>query len=322
MSITIIINNIEIPVVLASLKVNDEKSTFSNKLSINKSSHPFLITENEATVKALGPRSIQSENKTFTDVLFVNDNKIFQAELIMRGYAEGSRRCDIRYTNEVYPHLKRKIASYFSDIAIDGTTPQSYITQSENDFLDTAWQGYAENIISKKFPETDFNFPSLKYPAKFGAEIKSDDNWFRYNGEINHKIDGVLSLNSKTATAVINQNVVVPFYYLLSPIYKVFRDELGYTISGTFVEDEAIKKTMLYHKETNLIEITQPDGAEGDWFTVFRQHLTINASRFLPNKTVAQYLNDLKNSRNLNFDINMWLKYLYILRVKYLYILP
>jgi len=305
MSIKIIKDGIEIPIELSTLKVNKEKSTFSNKLSITKSSHPFNIIESPETVEALGPPIIQSINKTFNDVLFVNDNKVYQAELIIRGYPDGVRRCDIRYTNEVYPHLKRKIATYFSDVSIEGTTPQPYKKNSEVDFSDYSWQGYVENIISKEFPATDFNFPTLKFPDKFGAELKSDDYWYRYNGEINQKTEGIVSLNSITNTEVINQNVVIPYYYLLSPLFKIFKDGLGYTVSGTFVEDEAIKKTMLYHESDNLVEIIQPEGNEDDnWLTVFRQHLTINASRFLPNWTTAQYLNHLKNTRNVNIDIN------------------
>ena len=303
MSIRLVRNGINIPSKIDTLKIKETKSAFSNKLSISKSTHPFIILETPETVAALGPPVLQSTHSVFNDVLFINDNRIYQAELIVRGLVKGGRKCDIIYTNEVFPHLKQKIDSYFPDVTVDGSTPTSYNEQTDVDFTDTAWQGYVENTIPRNFPDVDFNFPSLKFPTKFGDELEPDDNWYAYKGEINQKTNGIVSLNYK-AGGLENQNVICPFYYLLAPLYKVFKDELGYTISGDFVEDEAIKCRLLYHKENNLVEITQPANDNSEWLTVFRHHLTIHAKRFLPSWSVAQYINNLKNTWNLSITTN------------------
>jgi hypothetical protein len=183
------------------------------------------------------------------------------------------------------------------------------------DFNDAAWVGFVENKISRSFPEVDYNFPTLKHPSRQGEDLSEDDDWFAYQGEINNKTVGRVTLNSYFPY-IKNKNIVTPFYYLLAPLYKVFKDVLNYNIEGSFVNDKTIQKSMFYHESDSLVKYkdvknvnsynpeTNEITTETITKNVYKQHLTIHAERFLPEWTVAEYLNNLKNHFNLKISLN------------------
>lgn len=298
MSIQIIINNISLPIVKETLRIKKENSVFSNRFSIARSSKPFLVVDNEQSRKALGVTNLYSlSTKIIQDVKVIDNEEQFDAEVTVLENVRGAIKCNLKYSSDALTHFPQKIHAYFKAIAANGGGTSEYKEESNSDFDDTSYRGFVENFISRTFPAVDFNFPTLRYSRRQG-ERNTDDDWFKYKGEINNKTLGIVSLNTNISGDLINQNIVVPYYYLLSPLYKVFKSVLNYNISGTFIDDKAIQKTLMYHKEDNLTAVTQGDN------TLYRQWLTINPDRFLPDWTVAEYLNNLKNQYNLKIDIN------------------
>jgi len=293
----IIINNISLPIVAETLRIKKENSVFSNSFTISRSSKPFLVVDNEITRKALGVTNLYTlRTKVIQNAKVIDNEEQFDAEVTVIENVRGGIKCDLKYSSDALTHFPQKIHSYFNAIATNGGATSEHQEGVETDFDDTSYRGFVENHISRTFPAVDFNFPTLKYPRRQG-ELNEDDDWFKYRGEINNKTLGIVSLNSNINNNLINQNIVVPFYYLLAPLYKVFEGELNYNISGSFVDDKAIQKTLMYHEEDNLTAINQENN------TIYRQWLTINPDRFLPDWTVAEYLNKLKNQFNVKIDI-------------------
>lgn len=296
--IKIIVNNIDLPLVFNSLKIAKENNSFNSSFNINKTTRPFVVIENELTQQALGARNLYTNKPLIIEnVVVIDGYETYNATLTVREYVAGGRKCDVAYYNALLPHLSNKIHTYFNEVSVNNSTPTPYQKESTTNFSDNAYIGFVENVISRNFDEVDFNFPTLPYPNLFGENLQPDADWYLYKGFINDKTLGQVSLNSNSGT-LINQNLVVPYYYLLAPLYKVFATTLQYTINGSFVANTANFKRLMYHKNNNLVQVLENNKK------VYKNHLTIHPERFLEPWTVAEYLNHLKNCFNLEIKIN------------------
>ncbi|ANW96753.1 hypothetical protein AXE80_10905 [Wenyingzhuangia fucanilytica] len=298
----ILINNITLPTVEATVKIKKERDAFTSDFTTASSTQPFLIVENQNTVAALGPSNRFTKKNKEYKVSVLDGFTIYKGILYELEPVDGYRKCDLVYTNELLDEYSKKIHSFFPEIEIENNTPKAYIEATSVDFIDTAWAGYVENFVSRSFPEVYFNFPTFKYPTQFG-ELKTDSDWYKYKGSINYKVLGVPPLNNNV-DGLNNQNVIAPFYYLLSPLYQSFYDYLEYSIVGDVANDKVMQSRVLIHENNLLVEITQPENDETEWQTVYKHHLTIHPERFLPDWTLAEYIKILKNDFNIEVVVD------------------
>lgn len=286
------VNNIALSLVQNSISIEKTNNEFASGFSISQTTRPLYIIENETTELALGKASLYATTQSvFKDVVVVEDNIHYKGELTVYNSYNGVRKADVKYTDVLLEHLENKIHTYFNNVPVDGATDVEYNEES-TDFNDEYWVGFVQNHIPRNFPEVDFNFPTIPFPF-----IKSgDDAWKNSTRSINKKtLDNVL-MNNETFG---NRNVILPYYYLLSPLYKLFKNTLGYTITGSFVTDEINSKRLLEPQADNLVKVSIDDDT-----VIYKHHLTIHPERMLPSWTVAEYLNNLINQFNVKILIN------------------
>lgn len=293
----VLLNNIKLPTVPSTVDIKKEEPAFKSSFEPSKTTKPLEIVETELTTELLGAPNLWTTSNNVHNVLVVDGNQTFNGILTIREIIYGGRKADLVYINALIPHLTNKIHTYFSVVTTDGSNPTVYVKESEIDVDDISWRGFVEDKISRGFPEVDFNFPSIKYPNKFGDDIQPEDEWHQFKGEINQKNIRSVSLNNNVS-GLINQNVIVPFYYLQAPLFKVFQESLNYRVIGNFVTDTVQQKRLFFSKENNLTAVTINEKK------VYKHHLSIHPERYLPSLTVAEYLNALKNSYNLKIDID------------------
>ena len=108
---------------------------------------------------------------------------------------------------------------------------------------------FAKNTLTKSYPEVDFNFPMVYYPT-----FNSKTYYHNFKDYINHYDNDFLTNNSflfEGENVVNNNNAIVPMPYLISVIKEGFKTG-KFVVLGDFVNDPAIKKTLLF-SEKHLI---------------------------------------------------------------------
>jgi len=113
---------------------------------------------------------------------------------------------------------------------------------------------HANEIVSKKYPETNYNFPKL-YTSEFDLESEA---WKYFNSFINER-----KLNPATNTKefpkneiqensngwdVVNRNILHPLPYLLH-VLKVGFQDAGFILTGDILEDPVLKQRLLFSAE-------------------------------------------------------------------------
>lgn len=267
--ITILKNGIEIDVVKETLTINRDNKFLDNDFKIQANSYPFMIIENENTRLALGSRNETSVNRnTFHSVMVITPEGNFEGELQILSYLPNYRKCNLRFYSPIYNLRDKKISEFLPDriSTVSGPLQPLYgyeenrTTLIESDFMNT-WETYGPTILTKGFPETLFNFPSIIYPDKFGNDIKEGDDWFFYRGVINNVFydngDKYMFSNSYfivSGVQYIHQTVNAPMVYLLAPL-KLAVESVGYTIKGNFYNNEFIKRILFFTEKDNLTTI-------------------------------------------------------------------
>lgn len=101
---------------------------------------------------------------------------------------------------------------------------------------------YAEEVLTKEWPATGFNFPMVYYP-----ELREKEDYASFKGFLNNYSNGQFWDNDTTEvegeTVYRNRNVLAPMPYLLEILRFGFSLE-GKTISGPAVDHEVIKKAI------------------------------------------------------------------------------
>lgn len=102
---------------------------------------------------------------------------------------------------------------------------------------------HAEEVITETYPAVNYNFPQI-HIDKIDTE---DDVWFAFEGLINNRKDGAFLVNEVDTEEDItyNRNIMQPLPYLLH-VLQVGAADAQKTLSGDILEDERLKKTLLY----------------------------------------------------------------------------
>lgn len=113
---------------------------------------------------------------------------------------------------------------------------------------------HANEIVSKKYPETNYNFPKL-YTSEFDLEI---EGWKYFDSFINNRVRlsgssvKVFPRNeiqeNPNGWDCINRNIIHPVPYFLYVLKQGFLDA-GFTLAGDILEDENFKQRGIYSAE-------------------------------------------------------------------------
>ena len=116
---------------------------------------------------------------------------------------------------------------------------------------------HANEIVSKKYPETNYNFPKL-YTDKYNLE---DEAYQYFDSMINNRTD----LENTTGKAfprnriendldVYNKNIIHPLPYLLYVLKVGFKDA-GFILDGEILEDKHLKQRLIWSSKEYLESI-------------------------------------------------------------------
>ena len=99
---------------------------------------------------------------------------------------------------------------------------------------------HANSIISKKYPETDYNFPMI-----IDEDFKEAQNYEKFQGIINKYVGSSFVTNSTQLedgeTVVYNNNVVTPFPYLMT-VLRAGAASAELLLNGDFINDAINEK--------------------------------------------------------------------------------
>lgn len=113
---------------------------------------------------------------------------------------------------------------------------------------------HANEIVEKKYPETNYNFPKL-YTNEFDLD---SEGWKYFDSFINNRVRSVNSVTkyfprneiqeNGEGWDCINRNIIQPVPYLLHVLKQGFLDA-GFILTGDILEDETLKQRCIYSGE-------------------------------------------------------------------------
>ncbi|MDO4763532.1 MAG: hypothetical protein Q4A00_04030 [Flavobacteriaceae bacterium] len=108
---------------------------------------------------------------------------------------------------------------------------------------------HANEVVSKKYPDTDYNFPKL-YTDEYNLEeeaYKYFDSMINNRTELESRTGKEFTRNrlENNEMDVYNKNIIHPLPYLLYVLKVGFRDA-GFRLEGDILEDEFLKQRLIW----------------------------------------------------------------------------
>lgn len=267
--IRIFANGLELDIVKETLTIKKENNAFIQDLKVAHSSYPFLVIENERTKAVLGARDITSINKKIiAEVVVIEMGERYYGELQVTNYLNGYRKCNVKYGTDLLKILGKKLDELLPVVSvIPGETEPVPFTESA--FAPVSgydhWEEYPIPFAGKIYPEVKYQFPQMAWYNKFWDEQPEDteDEWYHYDRFYNkfnlsplYFLDNSYDIDGDFGQeiSVINQQVPSPQLFLLGILEYGFA-ALGYSITGTFVENAFIRRLLVLSLKDNLCKV-------------------------------------------------------------------
>ncbi|WP_413998739.1 hypothetical protein ACMDB5_13260 [Flavobacterium sp. W1B] len=216
---------------LSPFKISDteENNWFSDSF-FTKYSFPFNIDLTEDIDIAFGFISqYNAQNvETYFDCKYIHNNKIEDAVLEVESHQD-KLSCILRFGFEQLPSFDKML----SELSLDKFDLPA----------GTSIYQHAETIISKTWPEVNYNFPQI-HVDKYDP---NDDLWNGFESIINNRVDGAFLTNTVDTVADItyNRNVIQPLPYWIHILQRGMIDG-GYLLSGKILIDPRLQKACLF----------------------------------------------------------------------------
>ena len=263
-------DGVEIDIVKDTLTITRDSKILDEDFKIQANSYPFMIVENDKTRLLLGSKLATSVlRNTYHLVTVLTPEGTFEGELQILKYLKNFRKCNLKFYSPIFNLREKKLPEFMpKKISVipgiiqpvlefeekrTSLIPKTYIEH---------WGTYGANIQTKGFPQTLFNLPNYFYPNKFGSDLEEGDDWYRFRGTINgvvHENGNRLSTYNSYSTfagelVYDNKTINSPQVYLLAPLKQAV-ESVGYSVKGTFYENEFIKRILFYSEKDNLCEV-------------------------------------------------------------------
>lgn len=238
---------------LSNIKFStQEENSMMSDRTFTKFFFPFTVNVDDTFYQTFGDY-LSDESKDFDVIiegLLFHENKTYKANLTIEGTEGNVLTGQIDYGLEDIPNFDKKL----SELPYEKfKVPDIY--------------AFAETIVLKKWPQTNFNFPRI-FTKKYG----SDGLWDSFDGYYNDSTveNGILKMkrNSINSSGTIyNSNIMHPCPH---PIYvlKVGFKDAGFDLMGDILSDPDLQQRWLFSgteyftlkSQTKLIAIaTQMD---------------------------------------------------------------
>lgn len=214
---------------LSPFKISDtEENNYFSDGFFTKFSFPFeidLVQDLDIATDFISEFNSQNV-QTYFDLLYVHNNKIEKAILEIESYQQ-RLSCVLRFGFEQLPSFDKQL----SELSLDKFTLPSGTTIYE----------HAETVITKTFPEVNYNFPQI-HIDKYDP---TDDLWPNFAGIINNRVSGAFLINEVIADETFNRNVMQPLPYWIHILQRGMIDG-GYILSGKILTDTRLQKACLF----------------------------------------------------------------------------
>lgn len=215
---------------LSPFKVSDteENNWFSDSF-FTKYSFPFEIDLTDDLDIALEFISQYNTNpQTYFELKYVHNNQIEDAILEVESLLE-KLSLTLRFGFEQLPSFDKTL----SELSLE-----KFVLPAETTIFE-----HAQTIISKTWPEVNYNFPQI-HVDKYDP---TDALWNGFGSIINNRVSGVFLENTVDTVEDItyNRNVMQPLPYWIHILQRGMLDG-GYTLAGGILNDERLKRACLF----------------------------------------------------------------------------
>ena len=227
---------------LSKHKISDtEENNYFSDSFFTKYTFPFEIDLIDDLDIAFDFISLYNTNpQTYYELLYVHNNKIEEAIFEIESHQD-KLSCMVRFGFEQLPSFDKKL----SELSLEkfdlppGTTIFAH----------------AETIITKTFPEVNYNFPQI-HVDKYDP---TDELWPNFQNIINNRVSGNFLINEVIGDETFNRNVMQPLPYWIHILQRGMIDG-GYTLAGKIMNDERLKKACLFGDvDYYAVATVQPD---------------------------------------------------------------
>lgn len=213
---------------LSKYKISDteENNWFSDSF-FTKYTFPFEIDLVDDLDVAFGFISLYNSNpQTYYECKYVHNNKIEDAIFEIESHQD-KLSCTVNFGFEQLPSFDKKL----SELSLDKFTLP----------MGTTIFAHAETVITKTFPEVNYNFPQI-HVDKYDP---TDELWNGFQNIINNRVAGNFLINEVIVDETFNRNVMQPLPYWIHILQRGMIDG-GYTLAGKIMNDERLKKACLF----------------------------------------------------------------------------
>lgn len=212
-----------------NFSTQEENSMVSDK-AFTKFFFPFEVNVDDTFFHAFGDY-LSDESKDVETIIEGNlyhENKTFKAKLTIENVEGNVLTGQIDYGLEEIPNYEKKL----SELPLEKfQVPDIY--------------SYAESVMLKKWPQTNFNFPRI-YTKRYG----SDDVWDAFDGYYNDTVveNGLSKMKKNYIDGngnIFNVNIVHPCPH---PIYllKVGFKDAGFDLVGDILSDPDLQQRWIF----------------------------------------------------------------------------
>jgi hypothetical protein len=289
---------------LSPFKISDteENNWFSDSF-FTKYSFPFGVDLTDDLDVAFDFISFYNSNpQTYYELLYVHNDKIETAIFEIESHQD-KLSCTTRFGYEQLPSFDKKL----SELSLDKFDLPSGTTIYQ----------HAESLITKKWPEVNYNFPQIHIDKYDSTDVL----WNGFEGIINNRVDGVFLTNTVDTVEDVtyNRNVMQPLPYWIHLLQRGMIDD-GYTLSGKILDDPRLQKACLfgdvdyYGKPTFQEAITILQMSEDAVETNYNNSKQTHAKKYYYHTALAvagkyNISGTVKAMRRSNFNAYFFLKY-------------
>lgn len=277
---------------LTSYEINtvSENQWFSDKF-FTLYTYPFTIELTDETNVLFGLISNYNirPNTYFEGYFFIEEEK-HKATLEILNLSGTLLALEISYGLETFPSFSKKLSEL----------------NLENQNLGESLFDHAENVITKTWPEVNYNFPQV-HTDSFDP---SEDRWTGFEKIINNYQNNAFLLNEFNAQENItyNRNIMIPMPHLLHVLVEGFLDA-GYELKGDVMNDTKLQKILIV-KETEEYVNARIEGeevltkADSYDFLVERRYTFGFLQTLVKRTTLGQYVHEHTFTRRGRYKIS------------------
>lgn len=226
---------------LSNFKISDtEQNSWFNDVFFTKFTFPFEIDLIKDLDIAFGFISLYNTTpKTYFDCKYVHNNEIQDAVLEITELGE-KLSCTLEYGFEQLPSFDKKL----SELSLETFDLP----------IGTDIYQHANTVITQAYPAVNYNFPAV-HTDKYDT---SQEPWLDFEKTINNRQAGqfVQNIYNTTEEWSENYNIMQPLPYWLHILERGFADA-GYTFAGEILQDDLIKKALLFGDVDNYVNLTK-----------------------------------------------------------------